>query len=125
MSENRQLVIHVRLSEAELLRIDAERGELRRSAWIRGRLAQAAGWPAPAPAGRAPDAPVEVVDALRQLRGAANNFNQLARVANESGQLPEAVEAVGEQLREATAGVLVELRAWREREPWSQGQGSG
>jgi len=120
MSANRQLVIHVRLSEAELSRIDSERGELRRSAWIRERLAQAAGWPAPAPAGRAPDAPAGVVDALRQLRGAANNFNQLARVANESGQLPEAVEAVGEQLREATAEVLGELRAWREREPWSQ-----
>ena len=120
MSENRQLVIHVRLSEAELSRIDSERGGLRRSAWIRERLAQAAGWPAPAPAGRAPDAPVEVVDVLRQLRGAANNFNQVARVANESGELPEAMEAVGAQLREATAAVLVELRAWRGREPWSQ-----
>jgi hypothetical protein len=85
-------------------------------------LALAAGWPAPAPAGRAPDAPVEVVDVLRQLRGAANNFNQLARVANETGELPAGVEAVGAQLREATAAVLLELRAWREREPWSQGR---
>lgn len=125
MSANRQLVIHVRLSEVELSRIDAERGGLGRSGWIRERLAQAAGWPAPAPAGRAPDAPVEVVDVLRQLRGAANNFNQLARIANESGQLPGGLVEVGERLREATAAVLVELRAWREREPWSEGQGSG
>jgi len=115
-------VIHVRLSEVELERIDAERGAMGRSAWVRDRLAQAEGWPAPAAAGRAPDAPGVVVDALQQLRGAANNWNQLARVANESGELPSAAfQAVGEELREATAGVLAELRAWREREPWSQG----
>ena len=89
MSSRRQFVIHVRLSETELARIDAERsGELGRSAWVRERLAQAEGWPAPAPAGRAPAAPEAVVDALRQLRGAANNFNQLARVANETGSYP-------------------------------------
>jgi hypothetical protein len=125
MSSRRQLVIHVRLSETELERIDAERPqETGRSAWIRGRIAQAEGWPAPAPAGRAPDAPPEVVDALAQLRGAANNWNQLARAANESGELPAAAfQAVGEALREATAGVLQELRAWRGREPWSQGGG--
>ena len=92
------------------------------SAWVRERLAQAQGWPAPAPAGRAPDAPGVVVEALGQLRGAANNWNQLARIANETGELPAAVEAVGEDLRAATAGVLVELRGWREREPWSQGR---
>ena len=92
-----------------------------RSGWIRERLAQAAGWPAPAPAGTAPDAPQVVIDALRQLRGAANNFNQLARVANETGVLPGGLDAVGEQLRSATAVVLSELAAWREREPWSRG----
>jgi hypothetical protein len=124
VSSRRELVIHVRLSEAELERIDAERpAGSGRSAWVRDRLAQAEGWPAPVPAGRAPDAPVEVVDALGQLRGAANNWNQLARVANESGELPRSVAAAGEDLRTATAGVLAELRAWREREPWSQGGG--
>ena len=116
-------MIHVRLSEAELERIDGEREGLGRSAWVRDRLAQAEGWPAPAAAGRAPDAPGVVVDALSQLRGAANNWNQLARAANETGELPAGVAAVGEELREATAGVLAELRAWREREPWSQGGG--
>jgi hypothetical protein len=108
-----------------LARIDVERGVVGRSGWVRERLAQAAGWPAPAPAGRAPDAPGEVVEVLRQLRGAANNFNQLARVANESGELPAGVEAVGVQLREVTAAVLLELRCWREREPWSEGRGGG
>lgn len=54
---------------------------------------------------------------------AANNFNQLARLGNETGELPAAVEVVGEQLRAATAAVLLELRVWRQREPWSQGPG--
>ncbi len=120
MSENRELVIHVRLSRVELARIDAERDGVGRSGWVRERLAQAAGWSAPAPAGRAPDAPEAVVEALRGLRGAANNFNQLARVANSTGELPEDLAACGEMLRAATAAVLGELRAWREREPWSQ-----
>ncbi len=122
MSSQRQFVVHVRLSEVELSRIHAERGELGVSAWVRERLAQAQGWPAPAPAGRAPDAPAGVVEALGQLRGAANNWNQLARMANETGELPAAVEAVGEDLRAATLGVLEELRGWRAREPWSQGR---
>ena len=90
--------VSVRLDSDELLALDAQRGRIRRGAYLR-RIWNGAKMPRLVPATN--------IDALQQLRGVASNLNQLARHANTEHALELTVLAstVGE-LRKALAGLI-------------------